>query len=364
MNFSALLTLIRKEFLSVLRDPKIRLSILMPPVIQLLIFTFAATLDVKDVTMGVVNQDHGEQGFLLLERFYGAPVFRHITYLESEAQIPAFIDEQKGVMVLSIGVNFSRELDQGKPAHLQMILDGRRSNTAQIVSGYTAGVVGQFMETHHSPKAEIIPRNWFNPNLLYYWYNIPCLVAILAMLTCLVVTTQTVAREREMGTFDQLLVSPLSKREIIIGKMVPGIVVGILEGLFMMVVGIFAFQVPFTGSFFLYLCSLLVFVISMSGIGLFISSLCSTQQQAMLGTFIFMTPAVLLSGFGTPVENMPHWLQPVSYCIPLNYMLVISKGVFLKAMSARIVWQNVYPMCIIACVTVAGAGIFFRRRLE
>ena len=183
------------------------------------------------------------------------------------------------------------------------------------------------------------------------------------MLICLVVTTQSVARERELGTFDQLLVSPLTPRVILIGKVVPGVIVGFCEGLVMLIIGTCVFGVPFMGSLPLFLFSLIIFVSSICGVGLFISSLSATQQQAMLGTFVFMLPSVLLSGFATPIENMPTWLQPVTYLIPLRYMLVISKGIFLKAMPARIVLENLWPLCVIGLCNGLGAALFFRRRL-
>lgn len=355
----------------VLRDRKVRLSILVPPLIQLFIFTFAATLDVKDVPIGILNRDNGEKGFELVERFYGTKIFNQkIEFLQSVDQIKPFMDLQKGVMVVSIDEQFSRNLDAGKPAAVQLILDGRKSNTAQIVAGYTEQILNRFNNDFTGQvdlkvqNVELVARTWFNPNTLYVWYNIPCLVGVLSMLTCLVVTTQSVARERELGTFDQLLVSPLSPREILVGKIIPGIVIGLIEGALMLSVGTLLFSVPFTGSLFLYFVSLLCFVASISGVGLFISSLSSTQQQAMLGTFLFLTPSILLSGFATPIENMPTWLQPVTNFIPLKYMLILSKGLFLKAMPARIVFENLWPLLAIGIFNIVGAGLFFRRRLQ
>ena len=368
--WNRILNLIRKELLAVLRDPKVRMSLLFPPIIQLVIFTFAATLDVKNVHIGILNRDNGEQGFELVQRFYGSPVFTEVKFLKAVEEIAPFIDNQKGVMVVSLDQQFSRNIDQGKAAQVQLILDGRKSNTAQILAGYAAQIVSQY-NLDVTATAEIkqqnvnlVPRVWFNPNIQYFWYNIPCLVCVLSMLTCLVVTTQSVARERELGTFDQLLVSPLLPKEIVIGKVVPGIIIGFLEGMLMLTVGVLILHVPFTGSLWLYFLSLFIFVSTISGIGLFISSLATTQQQAMLGAFIFMTPAILLSGFATPIENMPTWLQPVTYIIPLRYMLIISKGLFLKAMPGSIVLPNVWPMVVIGFFTLVGAGWFFRRRLE
>ena len=364
-------SLIWKELIAVLKDPKVRISILLPPIIQLCIFTFAATLDVKNVSIGILNRDSGEQGFELVECFYGSPIFSYnVQFLEGVEQIGPFMDHQKGLMVLSIDEQFSRDLDAGKPATVQLIFDGRKTNTAQIVAGYANQIINDFNNNLTAKNEEFIQnvhltsRVWFNPNTLYVWYNIPCLVAILAMLTCLVVTTQSVARERELGTFDQLLVSPLIPSEILIGKIIPGIIIGLVEGLLMVAIGVLFLGVPFTGSFSLYFFSLLIFVSSISGIGLFISSISATQQQAMLGTFIFMMPSVLLSGYATPIENMPTWLQPVTCLIPLKYMLIISKGIFLKAMPARMVLENVGYLLIIGLFNTVGAGLFFRRRLQ
>jgi ABC-2 type transport system permease protein len=365
-----MVALIWKELLAVLRDPRSRMAIFLPPLMQLLLFAYAATLDVKNVPIGILNRDNGERGFELVQRFHGTPFFSKIVYLKSIEEIDPFIDNQEGIMVLSIDEQFSRNLDAGKVADIQLIFDGRKSNSAQIVSGYTTSIVAQyndeFQATVRIPQqnSRLVPRFWYNPNLIYYWYNIPSLVATLAMLTCLVVTTQSIARERELGTFDQLLVSPLTPIEILIGKVVPGILVGFIEGFFMVAMGTFVLGVPFTGSVLLFAFALFVYVTAISGVGLFISALSATQQQAMLGTFVFMMPSVLLSGFATPIENMPLWLQPVTYLIPLSYMLVISKGIFLKAMPAGIVLWNVWPMAVIGLFTQVGASLFFRRRLE
>lgn len=363
------LSLIWKELLVVLQDSRSRISIVLPPLIQLFIFSFAATLDVKNTAIGILNRDNGEQAFELVQRFHGSSLFKTIRYLQAVEEIGPFLDDQKGLLVVSIDEQFSRNLDARKPAAVQLICDGRKSNTTQILSGYASQIIEQY-NLDFTRQAQIkqqntilVPRNWFNPNITYLWYNIPCLVGVLSMLTCLVVTSQSIAREREMGTFDQLLVSPLSPVEILIGKIVPGIIVGAGEGIFMWAAGTWILGVPFTGSVFLFFLSLLVFVTAISGIGLFISSLCETQQQAMLGTFVFMLPSVLLSGYATPIENMPTWLQPVTYLMPLRYMLIASKGLFLKALPYPIVFHQIVPMMIIALFTLSTAALFFRRRL-
>lgn len=184
------------------------------------------------------------------------------------------------------------------------------------------------------------------------------------MLEALVITALSVARERELGTFDQLLVSPLQPIEILIGKTIPAIIISMAEGTIIIFAAIFIFGIPFTGSMFLLYFSMFFFVCSIVGVGLFISSLCSTQQQAILGTYVFMSPSVLLSGFATPIENMPDWLQPITFLIPLRYFLVIVKGIFLKAMPMSVVLNNTWPMAVIAIFTLTGATWLFRRRLE
>lgn len=361
-----ILSLIWKELLAVLLDRKSRISIILPPLIQLFIFAYAATLDVKNVSIGILNRDSGEKAFELVQRFHGSPIFTHITYLQAVEEIAPFIDTQKGLMVVSIDEQFSRNLDAKKNGEVQLILDGRKSNSAQILLGYVTQIITTYNDqiTSHIPSTVLVPRNWFNPNILYIWYNIPCLVATLSMLACLVVTTQTVAREREVGTFDQLLVSPLTPFEILVGKTVPGILIGALEGMGMGAIGVFILGVPFTGSFLLFCLAILIFVTAISGVGLFISSLCATQQQAMLGSFTFMMPSILLSGFATPIENMPVWLQPVTFLIPLRYMLVITKGIFLKSLPAIYVLENIWPMFAIGVCTLVGSGLFFRKRFQ
>lgn len=368
--FQRILILIYKEILAVWRDKKSRTVLVLPPIVQLLVFTFAATLDVQNVTIGILNRDNGEKAFELVQRFNGAPTFKKVIYLDSVQEITPFIDNQKGIMVLSIDQQFSRRLDAGLPVNIQMILDGRKSNSAQIVAGYATNIIEQYNREFvqraslPSQNTALIQRNWFNPNLIYYWFNIPNLSGVLTMLIGLVVTALSVARERELGTFDQLLVSPILPFEILIGKAIPAIIIGMIEGTVIISVGVLLFQVPFTGSLLSLYFAMFVFISSIVGVGLFISSLCYTQQQAILGTYVFMSPAVLLSGFATPIENMPNWLQYFTYLNPLSYYITIAKGVFLKAMPFSIVLENTWPMAIIAVVNLSFATFFFRRQMS
>lgn len=368
--FRRIWALLIKEFLAVWQDKKSRMVLIVPPIFQLFVFAWAATLDVRNVPIGVLNKDNGEQAIELLQRFVGSPVFSQIIYLKSTEEIVPFLDNQRGMMVVYIDEQFSRNLDANKTAEIQLLLDGRKSNTTQILFGYASGIINQFNSDFYAKvgvkgkQGELFPRNWFNPNLLYYWYNVPCLCAILSMLISLSITSLSVARERELGTFDQLLVSPMLPIEILIGKVLPAIFIGMIEGSFVIFAAIFVFQIPFTGSFLLLYISMFIFVSSIVGVGLFISSLCYTQQQAILGAFLFVTPAVSLSGFATPIENMPVWLQYATQIIPLRYFLIIVKGSFLKAIPASVVLANMWQMTLIAIITLSASSWLFRKRLQ
>lgn len=368
--FGRITALIIKEILAVWRDKKSRFVLVIPPLIQLLVFSFAATLDVKNASIAILNRDMGKAAFELVQRFKGSPTFNKVFYLHGVEEIKPTIDQQKAFLVLHIDEQFSRNLYAGKEGSVQLILDGRKSNTTQIVQGYALNIIDQFSRDFAHDQGfpvqptVLVTRNWYNPNLLYYWFNVPNLSGVLTMLVAMIVTALSVARERELGTFDQLLVSPLQPFEILLGKTIPAIIISLIEGTIIITAAILFFRIPFTGSLILLYLSLFVFVSCIVGVGLFFSSLCNTQQQAILGTFVFMSPSILLSGYATPVENMPGWLQIIDIANPLRYFLVIVKGIFLKDMPAHIVWENVWPMIIIATINLTGADWFFRRKLE
>lgn len=365
-----ILSLIYKEFLVLWRDVKARFVLISPPLIQLFVFTFAATLDVQNVSIGILNRDNGEKAIEFVQRFNGSSIFRHITYLKSVEEIKRYIDEQEGIMVVSIDQEFSKNLDSNKNAEVQLILDGRKTNSAQIVAGYASSIATQYAaelakrEGVKVQDIQIFPRYWFNPNLLYYWFTVPGLLGILIMVEAMMLTALSIAREKEMGNFEQLLVSPLTQMEILLGKAIPALLISLLEGTLIIVVGIFIFKIPFMGSLVLLYASMFVFICAILGIGLFLSALCSTQLQSMLSGFIFMSPSVLLSGFATPIENMPLFFQYITYIVPLRYFLVISRGIFLKDLPSDVIWHNMWPMAIIALFTLSGAAFFFRRRVE
>ena len=368
MTLTRLRALMAKEFLNILRDPKARAVLIGPPVVQIVIFSFAMTMEAKNIHLGVLNLDHGRAGFELVQRFREARTFTRIVTLRGQAQIRPVLDEQQTLAVLVVPVDFSRRLAAGTPATVQLLLDGRKTNTAQIVAGYSGRILERFLVDRDlatdARPAVLMTRHWFNPNLEFMWYTVPSLICILSTVISLILTSLTVAREREMGTFEQLLVSPLQPLEILAGKALPALLLALGSASLLLTIAIFIFRIPFQGSLLLLSGALIIFLLAIIGIGLFISSLSMTQQQAILGAFVFMPPAVILSGFATPIENMPAWLQTFTVANPLRWFLIIVRGIFLKDMPLTDVLANTTPMAVIALVTLAAATWLFKRRME
>lgn len=369
--WSSIKALIIKEILAVWRDKKSRFVLIGPPLMQLIIFAHAATLDVSNISIGIHNQDKGWYSHEFVQRIKGSPYFTHIYEFDNSKEVTHAIDTQKVLVSLQFQQNFSRLIHGDQMAKMQVTLDGRKSNAAQIVTGYLTMILQDFNREILIQQGVQVPdpiaiqsRALFNPNLDYVLYTVPCLVGILSMVLALMVTAMSVSRERENGTFDQLLVSPLQPWQILIGKMIPAMIIAMGESTLLMVLALNLFSVPFTGSLILLYCSMFVFLLSIVGVGLFISSIAQTQQQSVLGTFVFMTPTMLLSGYATPIENMPLWLQPFTNLIPITHFLIIIKGIFLKNMPTGEVLMHTWPMALIAFFTLSLAGWMFNRRLE
>ncbi len=368
--FRSIKALIIKEFIATLMDKKSRFVLILTPIIQLIVLSNAATLDVTHATVGVLNKDFGKPAYEMIQRFQGSKIFTDIYYLSSEKELASMLDHQKIMMAVHIDEQFSKNLLQGNPGAVQLILDGRKSNTAQILQGYALQIVNQFNEDYlkskgiYMQRSEVIPRNWYNPNLIYTWFTVPGLIGILSMVISLILTTMSVARERELGTFDQLLVSPLTPFQILIGKTIPAIVLGITEASLILISGLFIFRIPFSGSFFALYIGMFFFVCSIVGIGLFLSSICKTQQQALLLSFVFLSPAIICSGYATPIETMPEWLQKATLMNPLRFYLVIIRGCFLKNLPLIDILNNTYPIIFIAFFNLFFSFWFFKKRLD
>jgi drug efflux transport system permease protein len=367
LNRIAALTL--KELLTIFKDKRARFVLIVPPLVQLLVFSYAASFDLNHIAVAIYNEDRGSASRELVSHITGSPHFDLYATIDSDRRIAPLIDNQDVLMVLHIGPQFSADLAAGKPASVQLILDGRNSNTALLAQGYVRSIVAAFnaglaaRQGLKPPPAVLQVRPWFNPNLVSRWFIVPGIVALLTLVVTTTVTGLSVAREREAGTFDQLLVTPLRPVEILVGKSLPGVMIGLVEGSFILFMAIYWFDVPLRGNLGALYLGMLLFLLSAVGIGLMISALATTQQQGVLGAFLFLVPSVILSGFATPIANMPDFVQQLTLLNPLRYFLRILRGVFLEGNSYALLVGQYWPMALIALTTLALAAWLFRHRM-
>ncbi|MFZ5906359.1 MAG: ABC transporter permease [Nitrospirota bacterium] len=358
-----------KEFLALLKDKKSRLVVFIPPLVQLLVFGYAATFDLKNVPFAVYNEDRGSASREMLARFRGSGHFTEVAVLRNDREIAPLINRKDALLVIRIGPAFSRNILKNGTGTVQVILDGRNSNTALLAMNYVRTIVNEFNRTwsersgRRMPPAHLVTRAWFNPNLESRWFIVPGIVGLLTLVVTTLVTALSVAREREQGTFDQLLVTPIRPVEIIMGKTLPGFFIGIAEATIIILATVFWFDIPLRGNILTLYTGIVLFILSAIGIGLMISSLAVTQQQGLLGAFLFLVPAVILSGFTTPIANMPPMLQDLTLLNPLRYFMVILRGVFLEGAPFHRLIDQFWPMAVIGMANLTIAGWLFRHRL-
>ena len=369
MALARVRAMIVKELWAVLRDPRGRIILIVPPVIQLVLFAAAATLEVKNEPLGVLDHDMGPAAHAFVLHLAGSPNFSRLVPLHSEAEVAHAIDRQQVIAAVILPEGLSRAVAAHRPAVIGAVLDGRRANAAQIVSGYLTQIAADTgMALHGAPPANppghTVARALFNPNLDFLLFVLPSLIVTVAAVSALSVTGQSVARERELGSFDQLMVSPLRLHEILIGKMTPPLLVGLVNATIYLTVIVLIFGEPLRGSLAMYYLSMVIFLAANIGIGMVISALSRTQQQAFLGVFVVMVPMNMLSGFAAPVDNMPAVLQALAEANPQKHMVVIMEGLFLKAMPAHDVLMNCLPLVAISAVTLTTATLLFRSRME
>ncbi|SDF02876.1 ABC-2 type transport system permease protein [Desulfovibrio legallii] len=370
-NWRRMLTIVRKELLVLFCNRVSRTLIIVPPLLQIVAFGWAATLEVRNVDVAVLNHDSGRWSREIVRRIQGAPTFRSVVFLENEARIRPVMERQEALFVLVFDQEFSRRIEKGEPAVVQAILDGRRSNAAQIAAYYLENLLrpvaldtplGLQARAAAVPDLDVRVRCWFNPNLEFQWFFLPNLIGMLSFMLGLVVTGLSVAREREVGTFDQLLVSPATATEIALAKLVPGCLVGLAHGTIFLGISVLGFGVPFTGSLVLLYIGMLAFAVASGGMGLMVSSLSATQQQAFLGAFTVGVPCILISGAVTPINNMPVFLQYASQLNPMRHFTAIVQGVFLKDITALAALAHLGKIILISVVAVAVAVRMFKRR--
>ena len=347
------LTILRKEFRSVFRDPRMRMVIIGIPIIQTLLFGYAVSLDVKHVQLVLIDRDGTPASRALAARFTGSAYFDAVARTQDAAVARRLIDSARASAILEISSGYERNLHAGRTTPVQLVVDGSDSNTARFVVNYAAliaadanaAVLLDRVQRRSGPAAAgaqvvLQPRAWFNADLESRNYYVPGIIAQLVMLIALMLASMAIVREKEVGTIEQIMVTPIRPIEFIFGKCAPFIAIGFLNTALISAVGIYWFEIPLRGNFALLLLGTALFLLSTLGIGLLISTLSQTQQQAMMTTFFFFFPAMLFSGFIFPIANMPTVIQWLSFLDPLRYILVIIRGVFLKGVGLDVLWTQ------------------------
>ena len=362
----------RKELLELRQDPRLFGVVIMAPIIQLTILGYAATTDVKDVPMLVVDPDRSAASRTLINRFEASDHFRVVGVAGSTGEIDAWLERGDAWMALSIPPGYGDTIGRGAPATLQVVADGTDANSTtvamgyaqQLVAGYARELLAERLGRPLVPPVSAEIRVWFNPELESRDFMIPGIVALLLLVVTTNLSAMAVVREKELGTLEQLNVTPLARWQLIIGKLLPYALLGIIDVVLVFVVAIWWFEVPFRGSIALLFAMCLVYLLSTLGLGLFVSTISSTQQQAMMTTvFFFLMPMIYLSGFIFPIENMPAWIQPVTYLIPLRYFLVILRGLFLKGVGLETFWPQALALLVWGLVVLSLATLRSSKRL-
>jgi len=372
-----ILTILRKEFRSVFRDPRMRMVIIGIPLIQTLIFGYAVSLDVRHVKLVVIDRDGTPASRELVARFTGSAYFDAVARTQDEAAARALIDSSAASAILQINAGYEHALRGGRVTPVQLIIDGSDSNTARFVVNYSTQIAAQanteFLldqmkrrtgRTVTVGRADLQPRAWFNADLESRNFYVPGIIAMLVMLIGLMLTSMAIVREKEAGTIEQIMVTPIRPVEFILGKCAPFAVIGFANTAMVSAIALLWFDIPFRGSFPLLLLGVALFLVSTLGVGLFISTVSQTQQQAMMTTFFFFFPAMLFSGFIFPIANMPTVIQWMSLLDPLRYMLVVIRGVFLKGVGFDILWTQYAALGVLGLTVMTFAVSRFHKHLS
>jgi ABC-2 type transport system permease protein len=367
--FGRIKNLAIKEFIQTFRLRRRVFFILVVPIIQLIVFGYVATMDVNNISMALVDLDKSQESRELARRLEASGYFTITYQSETSADIARLIDGDKVLLGLEIKRGFAKDIKRRIPAEVQAVVDGADSNTALIALSYVNAIVVKYSRDLAAPvhfsgnQVDFRTRVWYNPDLRSRNYFLPGVIALIVMLTCLMLTSMAIVQEREIGTMEQLMVTPIKPLELMLGKTIPPTIVGFVDMLIITVGAVVWFHVPIKGGiFFLFVCTG-VYLLSVLGIGLYISTISKTQQQAMMATFFFFQPAILLSGFATPIENMPLGFQYVTYLSPLRYFLIIVRGVFLKGVGWEVLWPQVLALFVLGVLILALSALRFKKRL-
>jgi ABC-2 type transport system permease protein len=367
-----------KEFIQVFRDKRTRFLLFGPPIIQMLMFGYAATFEIYHVPTVVLDLDHSQESRELISRFSSSPYFDVQRQLTDYRQVGDLLDQGKATIGLEIHAGFAQNLRKGQTAPLQVIVDATNSNTALIASSYITQIALGFAQDYQKdriyrilpqvleeiPSVQLEQRPWYNPDLRSRWFFVPGIIGSLTLVLVVTLTAFAVVREREIGTLEQLMVTPIRPFEFILGKTLPYFLIGLFDVSLIATVGTFWFEVPFRGHILVLFAGAILFLLSMLGVGLLISTISSTQQQAMVTSFFFIMPAVIFSGFGFPISTMPKWLQYLTYLNPLRYFLVVLRGTYLKGVGMEILWPQMLAMAALGTTLLMIAVLRFHKALD
>jgi ABC-2 type transport system permease protein len=370
--------MIIKEFIQVFRDKRTRFILIGPPIIQMMVFGYAATYEIRHVPTVVLDLDHSQESRELVSRFTSSPYFDVRRQLTNSRQLGDLIEQGKTTVGLEIDAGFAQKLRSGQTAPLQVIVDATNSNTALIASGYISQIALGFAQSYQRdrisriapqlmevmPSVELAPRPWYNPDLQSRWFFVPGIIGSLTVVLVITLTAFAVVREREIGTLEQIMVTPIRPAEFILGKTLPFFLIGVFDVTLIAVVGSLWFEVPFRGHVWVLATGAVLFILCMLGVGLLISTVSSTQQQAMVTAFFFIMPTITFSGFGFPISTMPRWMQDFSYAIPLRYFLIVIRGTYLKGVGMDILWPQMAAMAGLGAALLTAAILRFDKALD
>lgn len=365
-----------KEFLQTLRDPRMLRVLLLVPVVQTLIFGYAVTTDIRRIPTGIYDLDNSVPSRELVSRFLDSGYFVSIPGFRRDADVQRGLDQGEAKAVLQIDPGFGADLQAGRTVTVQLLVDGSDSNTAGIILSYAGEIAGQFNsdvlrqrqmrlqgQIVRPASVDLQSRAWFNTNLESRNFFVPGVIALLLMLITLMLASMAIVREKEIGTIEQILVTPITQWEFILGKTVPFAVIAFLNVILILLVAVFWFEIPVRGSVPLLFVASGLYLGSTLGAGLFISTVSRTQQQAMMTTFLIFFPCVLLSGFMFPIENMPEVVQWITYLNPLRYFLVIVRGIFLKGIGLQILWPQMFALGVLGAILLWLASLRFSKTM-
>jgi len=373
--FERIQSILIKEFKQIFRDPRMKTVIFVTPLIQIILFGYAANKDINYVPTAIYDKDNTSESRELLRRFFYSKYFVPERYIFTDKEQNYVLNKGDTTVVIHIDRGFGRHINADKDAQLQLAFDGTDSNTAMVVMGYANTIVGTYQQDLIKERAEakgitrpvssvdLRDRAWFNGNLISRNYYLPGVIATIVTMMSLLLSAMAIVKEKEIGTMEQLIVSPLKPIELIIGKLLPFALIALVQIILITTLGVLWFHIPLRGNLLLLLFSTCIYLFTTLGIGLFISTVSSTQQEAMMSVFLFYMPAVLLSGFAYPIANMPKIIQNFTLINPLRYFMVVIRSIFLKGVGLEVLWAQLVPLVFIGLCVITLSAARFRKSL-